>query len=329
MSGSTSPPGSGQLHKPVMLAEVIGALAPTRGEHYVDATFGAGGYSRAILAAAECSLTGLDRDPDAVTIGRELEAESAGRFTMLDGTFGGMADLLASIGVGHTDGVAFDLGVSSPQLDDGDRGFSFAAHGPLDMRMSRAGRSAADFVNTADEATLAEIIRTYGEERFARRIASAIVRARSERPIERTEHLAAVVVSAVPAASARRQQIHPATRTFQAVRIYINDELDELRRGLAAAERLLAKGGRLVVVAFHSLEDRIVKDFLGTRSGRVSGVVRHRPPKTVLAPTFELPFRRPQRPQESEIRDNSRARSARLRAGVRTEAPAGQTEPAR
>ena len=320
------PPTASDRHTPVMLAEVLDAIAPAAGQHYIDATFGAGGYSRAILASASCRLIGVDRDPDAVVIGRQLEADSGGRFTMLDGAFGSLESLLTQVDFGHADGVVFDLGVSSPQLNDANRGFSFSDDGPLDMRMSQSGRSAAEFINTASEETLAEIIRSYGEERFARRIARAIVRARTTQPIERTAQLASVVAGAVPSASSRRQQIHPATRTFQAVRIYVNDELDELRRGLAAAERLLVKGGRLVVVAFHSLEDRIVKDFLGLRSGRGPGVARHRPEVPMPAPTFELPYRRPRRPAESEINVNPRARSARLRAGVRTAAPAWQVE---
>ena len=313
-------------HKPVMVGEMLAALSPQSNQHYLDATFGAGGYSRAILASADCHVWAIDRDPEALIRGRDLAAANVGHFDMLPGAFGDMEDLLASISVHQVDGVAFDLGVSSPQLDNAGRGFSFLADGPLDMRMANDGESAADFVNIASEATLAEVIRNYGEERYARRIARAIVRERVRRPIERTKHLAELVANAVPSVSARRQTIHPATRTFQAVRIYINDELEELRRGLAAAERLLVAGGRLVVVAFHSLEDRIVKEFFRVRSGRMPGVARHRPQRVMPPASFELPFRRPKRPDEGELDHNPRARSARLRAGIRTDAPVWQLE---
>jgi 16S rRNA (cytosine1402-N4)-methyltransferase len=326
MTGSTPTEVQPAHHKPVMVSEMLAGLLPQSNQNYVDATFGAGGYSRAILAAADGHVWGIDRDPEALIRGRDLVAESAGRFDILPGAFGDMEDLLASIDVHQVDGVAFDLGVSSPQLDDAARGFSFSADGPLDMRMANAGQSAADFVNTATEATLADVIHNYGEERFARRIARTIVRERAHQPIERTKQLAELVSNAVPSTSARRQGIHPATRTFQAVRIYINDELDELRRGLAAAERLLAAGGRLVVVAFHSLEDRIVKEFFRIRSGRMPGVARHRPERVMPAASFDLPFGRPRRPNDSEVNENPRARSARLRAGVRTSAPAWQLE---
>ncbi len=312
---------SSGTHKPVMLAEVVSALSPVSGERYLDATFGAGGYSSAILAAADCQVVAIDRDPTAVARGRQLEPENAGRFRIFEACFSGMEEALASAGIRSADGVALDLGVSSPQLDDGARGFSFTVDGPLDMRMSRSGISAADFINTSDERTLATVISRYGEERHARRIARAILRARSKRTIERTVELADIVASAVPV-GAKRQKIHPATRTFQALRIQINNELDELRKGLVAAEHLLARHGRLVVVAFHSLEDRIVKDFLGRRSGRTPGDSRHRPTRATPEPSFDLPFRKPQRPSDQEITENSRARSARLRAGTRTGAQA-------
>ncbi len=325
MSGRGSG-GQSSVHAPVMVAEMLTALSPAAGEPYIDVTFGAGGYSRAILAAAHCRLAAIDRDPEAVARGRQLEIDSAGRFQILQARFSEMENALASAGVRSADGVAFDLGVSSPQLDDGRRGFSFAIDGPLDMRMSKSGAGAAEFVNTADEGTLASVISRYGEERHARRIARAIVRARSQRSIARTTDLAEIVTGAVPYASARRSKIHPATRTFQALRIHINNELDELRQGLAAAERLLVEQGRLVVVAFHSLEDGIVKEFLGRRSGRTPGTTRYRPEPTLPDPTFELPFRRPHRPQESEVAANPRARSARLRAGIRTAAPAWPAE---
>ena len=326
MNPATSVQIGRERHKPVMVGEMLAALSPHANQHYVDATFGAGGYSKAILACADCHVLAIDRDPDAIVRGRHLADENAGNFSLLHGAFGNMDDLLASIDVFQVDGVAFDLGVSSPQLDDAARGFSFSVDGPLDMRMAASGQSAAEFVNTATEATLADVIRTYGEERFARRIARAIVCERSHKPIERTKHLADVVSGAVPGASARRQHIHPATRAFQALRIYVNDELDELRRGLIAAERLLVTGGRLVVVAFHSLEDRIVKEFFRVRSGGTPGTARHRPPKLLPDASFELPFRRPRRPSESEIAANPRARSARLRAGIRTDAQMWRTD---
>ena len=315
-------------HAPVMVAEMLSALSPAPGERCVDATFGAGGYSRAILAAADCRVAALDRDPEAVARGRQLEIDRPDRFRILQARFGELENALASVGVRAADGVAFDLGVSSPQLDDGRRGFSFAIDGPLDMRMSKSGDDAAAFVNAADETTLAAVISRYGEERHARPIARAIVRARSRRPIQRTTDLADIVSAAVPAAGARRRRIHPATRTFQALRIHVNDELDELRQGLAAAERLLVERGRLVVVAFHSLEDRIVKEFLRRRSGGEPGTTRHRPRPAAPSPTFELPFRRPRRPRESEVAANPRARSARLRAAVRTAAAPWPTQAA-
>ena len=310
---------SSGTHKPVMIAEVLAALSPVSGERYLDATFGSGGYSSAILAAADCQVVAIDRDPAAVARGQQLEP--AGRFKILEASFSEMEEALDSAGIRSADGVALDLGISSLQLDDGDRGFSFTVDGPLDMRMSRSGVSAADLINTSDEQSLATVISRYGEERHARRIARAIVRARSTRAIERTTELAEIVARAVPV-GAKRQKIHPATRTFQALRIQINNELDELRKGLVAAERLLARHGRLVVVAFHSLEDRIVKDFLGRRSGRTPGGSRHRPAQAAPEPSFDLPFRKPRRPSDKEIAENSRARSARLRAGTRTGAPA-------
>ena len=321
MSGQGIDAGSA-VHASVMVTEVLSALSPAPGERYVDATFGAGGYSRAILAAADCQLAAIDRDPEAVERGRLLEIDSAGRFRILQARFSEMEDALVSVGARSADGIAFDLGVSSPQLADGRRGFSFVVDGPLDMRMSKSGDGAAAFVNAADEATLAAVISRYGEERHARPIARAIVRARSRRPIGRTTDLAEIVSAAMPRIRTKRRTIHPATRTFQALRIHVNNELDELRQGLAAAERLLAERGRLIVVAFHSLEDRIVKEFLRRRSGDGPGVTRHRPPPIAPSPTFELPFRRPRRPRESEVAANPRARSARLRAAIRTAAPA-------
>lgn len=309
-----------RLHDPVLLSEVLEALAPRDGGAYVDGTFGDGGYSRAILESADCTVFAIDRDTDAVARGREMEADYAGRFTILHGCFGDMVKLLRSAGVDHVDGIALDLGVSSMQLDQPDRGFSFRADGPLDMRMDRSGPTAADVVNALDEAALADIIRRLGEERRARRVARAICEARREAPIRRTGELAAIVRRVVPRA---KDGIDPATRTFMALRLHVNDELGELERGLRAAEQLLSPGGRLVVVSFHSLEDRRVKRFLQIRSGRGAGASRHAPFATEPpAPTFFPLERRPRRPTAQEIKRNPRARSALLRAAVRTEHPA-------
>lgn len=308
----TQHPGA---HIPVLLAEVIAALKPHDDGLYVDGTFGGGGYSEAILRSANCQVVALDRDPAAVKRGEILARLYAGRLTLIEGRFSEMERLLAPLGIDHVAGVALDLGVSSAQIDDPARGFSFRADGPLDMRMSAEGRSAADLVNSADEAELAAIIRDYGEERFARRIARAIVAAR---PLARTGELAAAIRSVVPDTGG----IDPATRTFQALRIAVNDELDELDRGLAAAERLLEPGGKLAVVAFHSLEDRRVKDFLRSRGGTAPKASRHVPATRGPAPSFRLLHRKPVAPSAGEIARNPRARSARLRAAERTAAPA-------
>ncbi len=305
-------------HVPVLLDEVLKALAPRDGAIYVDATFGAGGYSRAILDAADCAVWGLDRDPDAIAEGRPLAESYGGRLTLVEGRFGEMDDLVTARPI---DGVALDLGVSSMQLDRPERGFSFRADGPLDMRMGGSGPSAADLVNGCPEAELADIIYRYGEERRSRRIARAIVEARRSERIERTLQLAEIVRAAV---KPRGETIHPATRTFQALRIAVNDELAEIDAGLAAAERLLAPGGRLAVVAFHSLEDRKVKSFLRTRSGALPRTSRHLPATTQVdrAPTFELLLKGARKPTATEISVNPRARSARLRAARRTSADA-------
>ena len=305
-------------HVPVLLNEVLEALAPRDGAIYVDATFGAGGYSRAILDAADCAVWGLDRDPEAIAEGRPLAESYDGRLTLVEGRFGEMDDLVTARPI---DGVALDLGVSSMQLDRPERGFSFRADGPLDMRMGGSGPSAADLVNGCPEAELADIIYRYGEERRSRRIARAIVEARRSERIERTLQLAEIVRAAV---KPRGETIHPATRTFQALRIAVNDELAEIDAGLAAAERLLAPGGRLAVVAFHSLEDRKVKNFLRTRSGALPRTSRHLPATTQVdrAPTFELLLKGARKPTTTEISVNPRARSARLRAARRTSADA-------
>ncbi len=307
-------------HRPVLLREVLAALEPRDGGIYVDGTFGAGGYSRALLEAARCTVWGIDRDPATVDRAGGLVREFAGRLTVIGGRFGNMDRLLADRGVGLVDGVAFDLGVSSIQLDDPGRGFSFLRDGPLDMRMESSGPTAADVVNTARERDLATLIFTLGEERKARHVARAIVAARRERPLARTGELAAIVRRVVPPAA---DGIDPATRTFQALRIHVNDELGEVDRGLGAAERRLAAGGRLAVVAFHSLEDRRVKRFLDLRSGRAPRPSRHAPvPPEERAATFRLIKRKAVRPGPDEVAANRRARSARLRAAERTAAPA-------
>jgi 16S rRNA (cytosine1402-N4)-methyltransferase len=307
-------------HVPVMLGEMLAALAPHDGGSYIDGTFGGGGYSRALLAAASCTVWGIDRDPAALAAGEALAGASAGRLALLQGRFGEMEALLAAQRVTAVDGVALDLGLSSIQLDAPARGFSFQADGPLDMRMGSEGPTAADLVNGLEEEALADIIFRYGEERHARRIARAIAAARAAAPIATTGRLASVVRGAV---ARGRDGIDPATRTFQALRIAVNDELGEIERGLAAAERLLRPGGRLAVVAFHSLEDRRVKRFLKARSGTGRAASRRLPHEPEeRAPSFRLLGRRALRPSESELLANPRARSARLRAAERTAAPA-------
>ncbi len=309
-------------HVPVMLKEVIDALAPRNGGVYVDGTFGEGGYSQAILDAAATTVLGIDRDPRAVTIGAELGRRHSGRLTMLHGRFGDMESLMKEAGVTQVDGVTLDLGVSSPQLDEAARGFSFRADGPLDMRMGGddGTATAAEFVNAAPEAELADVLHRYGEERQARRIARAIVTARAERPILRTGELAEIVRGIVKT-SAKDHAVDPATRTFLALRIHVNDELGEVRRGLVAAEHVLAPGGRLAVVSFHSLEDRIVKQFLAARSGRAGRGSRHLPETGSPDPSFQLIARRALKPSAAEIERNPRSRSARLRVAERTAAP--------
>jgi 16S rRNA (cytosine1402-N4)-methyltransferase len=298
-------------HLPVMLSEVLATLSPKDGEHYVDGTFGGGGYTRAILEAADCRVLGIDRDPDAIARGQELVEQFGGRLTLVHGAF---SELDSYLDGEKTNGVVLDLGVSSYQFDEPARGFSFREDGPLDMRMSRDGMSAADVVNTADEKTLADVIYRLGEERNSRRIARAIVAAR---PVAGTAALAAIVKAAQGPAAARLA-IHPATRTFQALRIHVNDELGELERGLDAAASSLAADGRLVVVAFHSLEDRIVKRFLSERSTSAPQGSRHAPVVGRAKPVaFKLITRSPLVPSEAEVEANPRARSARLRAAQR------------
>jgi 16S rRNA (cytosine1402-N4)-methyltransferase len=306
-------------HRPVMLAEVLATLAPRDGATCLDATFGGGGYARAILdAASGCTLFALDRDPDAIARGADLVARYAPRLHLIEGRFGEMLDLMAARGVTALDGVVMDLGVSSFQLDQAERGFSFRADGPLDMRMEKAGPSAADLVNTLPEVDLADILYRLGEERFSRRIAKAIVARRAEQPFTTTGDLAALVRSKVPRDPSG---IDGATRAFQALRLAVNDELGEVERGIAAAAQLLAPGGRLVVVAFHSLEDRIAKRFMAEATGRGTGASRHDPGALTAraVPRFRLLTTRALRPSETETRDNPRARSARLRALERLE----------
>lgn len=314
-------------HIPVLLNEVVEQLSPRDGGIYVDGTFGAGGYTRALLSAANCTVWGIDRDPAAIERSRALAAAFPGRLEMIEGCFGDMAGLLAARGITAVDGVALDIGVSSPQIDEPERGFSFRFDGPLDMRMGRHGPTAADVVNSTDESELADIIFQLGEERMARRVARAIVAARKLGPIERTGRLAEIVRSVVP--KGKGDAIDPATRTFQALRIHVNDELGELRRGLAAAESLLKPGGRLAVVSFHSLEDREVKAFLKDRSSPPPSPSRHTPAAPVAArpPSFRLLSRKPVSASEAEARSNPRARSARLRAAERTAAPAFPAAP--
>jgi 16S rRNA (cytosine1402-N4)-methyltransferase len=309
-------------HLPVLRDEVVAALAPRDGAVYVDGTFGGGGYSEALLAAAECAVIGIDRDPEAIRRGAALKARHGGRLTLIEGRFGEMAEHIQGLGIAAVDGVALDLGVSSPQLDQPERGFSFREDGPLDMRMAASGETAADLVNTLPEKELADLIWRYGEERHARRVARAIGETRGTAHITRTTELADLVRRIVPRSP---DGIDPATRTFQALRIAVNDELGELERGLGAAETVLKIGGRLAVVSFHSLEDRAVKTFLAARSGTGAGVSRHAPadPKRRLGPSFRLLSRRPIRPSEAELQRNARARSARLRAAERLAPGAG------
>ena len=304
-----------------MLAEVLAALQPRDGGIYVDGTFGAGGYTRAILEKARCKAVAIDRDPDAIRAGQALAQRYAGRLTLVEGRFGDMQALLAGIGITEADGVVLDVGVSSMQIDQAARGFSFMREGSLDMRMAQAGATAADAVNTMPPEQLSRIIHIFGEEPRARAIARAIVRARASEPITTTGAL----VSAIEKATGPKRpqdRIHPATRTFQALRIHVNGELDELVAALHAAEKLLAPGGRLVVVTFHSLEDRIVKRFLTSRAGKLPSASRHLPEaEKPPAPSFELPFKGHLMAPGAEAARNPRARSAKLRAGIRTSAP--------
>jgi 16S rRNA (cytosine1402-N4)-methyltransferase len=314
--------GGPARHIPVMLSEVLAALAPEDGEVVIDGTFGAGGYARAILNAARCTLIAIDRDPDAIADARPLEERFPGRLHLVLGRFADMETIAEAQGYAAVDAVALDLGVSSMQLDTPERGFSFMQEGPLDMRMGKEGPTAADVVNLLPERELANVIAVLGEEKRARAIARAIVARRDDQPILTTLDLADIVSRVL---GRKHDDLkHPATRTFQALRLYVNGELEELALGLSAAERLLKAGGRLVVVTFHSLEDRIAKRFFASRSTPPPRGSRHLPEKSgaVLAPSFRLLNRRPLSPAKEELRANPRARSARLRAGERTAAPA-------
>jgi len=304
-------------HVPVMLDDVMAVLAPRDDAIYVDATFGGGGYTAALLERARCTVYAIDRDEDAIARGRALADRFGGRLTLMHGRFSEIETLLAGHGVSKADGVAFDLGVSSFQFDEAKRGFSFSHDGPLDMRMDTSrDDSAADLVNTLSQSELASILRDFGEEKRAQAVARTIIAAR---PITRTGELSAIVERTVGRGA---QAIHPATRTFQALRIAVNDELGELERGLDAAECVLNAKGKLAVVSFHSLEDRIAKRFLTERSGRASRGSRHAPHQAPSREsTFEVSGKQPRMPQPEEVRANPRSRSARLRWAERTTAP--------
>lgn len=311
-------------HLPVMLAEVLAALKPADGDVIVDGTFGGGGYTQAILKSARCTVLGIDRDLDAIMRAEKMAAANPGLVPLL-GCFGDLDALAEQAGHASVDGVVLDIGVSSFQIDQAERGFSFQKDGPLDMRMGGSGPSAADVVNRMSEKGLADVIFRLGEEKNSRRIARVLVQRRAAQPFETTADLASVVEEAV--GGRRGARVHPATQTFQAIRMYVNDELGELARGLTAAERCLKPGGRLVVVTFHSLEDRLVKQWLRERAGATPGGSRHLPlmskgPK----PAFELQENKAVQPSEKEVETNPRARSAKLRAAIRTNADAAQVE---
>jgi 16S rRNA (cytosine1402-N4)-methyltransferase len=307
-----------QRHIPVLGREAVALLSPRAGGVYVDATFGAGGYSRAILEVSGTRVIAIDRDRSAVAGGFDLVERSQGRLVLLEDRFSNLTDICAGQGFAAIDGVVMDVGVSSMQLDEADRGFSFRLDGPLDMRMGRDGPTAADVIARASETELADVIYLFGEERHSRSIARAIVAARKEAAVATTRALADIVARVV---RGKPGDIHPATRTFQALRIFVNEELDELQQALQGAERVLKPGGRLAVVSFHSLEDRIVKTFLAER-GKASGGSRHLPEVAHAAPSFRILTKRPLTPADAELAANPRARSAKLRGAERTDAPA-------
>jgi 16S rRNA (cytosine1402-N4)-methyltransferase len=317
-------------HVPVMLAEVLAQLRPRADETYVDGTFGAGGYTSAILDSVPCQVVALDRDPSAFAAGQALVAKYQGRLKLVQRSFSEVVEALQDLGITKVDGLVLDIGVSSMQLDQAERGFSFLREGPLDMRMSQSGQSAADVVNTFAQDDLARVIYILGEEKKSRAIARAIVAARDVAPIRTTIELVKVIEGAIGPQRAH-ERIHPATRTFQALRIFVNAELDELAHALNASEDILQEGGRLVVVAFHSLEDRIVKRFLQSRGGFSPANSRHMPGQDDERPaSFTLPFKGHLEASESETSRNPRARSAKLRAGIRTDAeswPHNNVEP--
>jgi 16S rRNA (cytosine1402-N4)-methyltransferase len=310
--------GGPALHIPVLGRRAVEFLNIRDAGVYIDATFGAGGYTRAMLAAADCKVIGIDRDPSAIALGADLVRQAGDRLVLVEGHFSALDAIVRDCGYEAVDGVVLDVGVSSMQLDQASRGFSFRLDGPLDMRMSGQGLSAADIVNTASERDLANIIFLLGEERHSRSVARAIVKARRLAPIRTTFALADIVASTV---RARPGDIHPATRTFQALRIFVNGELQELVAALQAAERVLKSNARLIVVSFHSLEDRIVKTFLARRS-KTPGGSRHAPEVKSPVPTFRVLTKRPVVANEIEIAHNPRARSARLRVAERAETPA-------
>jgi 16S rRNA (cytosine1402-N4)-methyltransferase len=313
-------------HVPVMLDEVLHALEPRDGALYIDGTFGAGGYSRGILSAAETRLIGIDRDPSVLPAADQLTRAAGKRFAFVQAAFGDMEHVVKESGGEFVDGIVLDIGVSSMQIDQAERGFSFMRAGPLDMRMSDKGPTAADAVNRLGEADLADIFYVYGEERKSRRVAKFIVEARKDSPIETTDRLAEIISNSL---GGKHSKIHPATKSFQALRIFVNDELGELAKALSAAEKLLSPLGRLVVVTFHSLEDRMVKTFLRSRCGMSGGGgSRHVPAvEAGPAPSFRLLSRKAVVAGEAETDVNPRARSAKLRLGVRTEAEAWSDKP--
>ncbi len=314
-------------HIPVLLNEVITAISPKDGEVYVDGTFGAGGYTRAVLNAANCTVIAIDRDPDAIKRAEAFKAEFGSRFIILEGCFGDMERLLAEADVAKVDGIMLDIGVSSFQLDEAERGFSFQKDGPLDMTMAQGGENAADVVNDYSEGEIADIIYKYGDEPKSRHIAKAIVERREEQPFERTLELADLIEKVVgrPRPKKGKKVTHPATKSFQALRVYVNDELGELERALGSSEHLLKENGRLVVVSFHSLEDGMVKQFMAERSGRIAGGSRHAPIQVndTAPSTFMLKKKGAVKPSKEELGRNARARSSRLRLAFRTNVSVG------